>query len=277
MSAVYIVTRARHDNLRKVVPRWLVATPGTIPIVLVTDKSEAAGLQQLSREEHWFQRGDVRVKRLRYDRRGVGYARHEAVSHAYGQGHRTIIMADDDIMPRAGESVNRLLRSARWGTTLGVGATHSQHDLLTGGYTKDHTNVILCPSGYGFQLFALNVENAIAAGNYDVALDCFGEDAELMRNGISLGIPWKLHCGVKCQKIGKRGDYGGIQSLYNGYNDNRVKAERRCQELIHERWPDFTSTPPKPSRMAWQRFYDHYIPEWRRYSAMHGGGIFGQG
>jgi hypothetical protein len=213
------------------------------------------------------------VQRLRKNNMGVGYARRNVVNYAYSSGHQTIIMADDDIMPRSGTALHRLFVQGHRPDTLGIGATHSQHDLLTGGFTKDSDLPILCPSGYGFQLFALNVRNVMEVGNFDPVLDCFGEDAELMRTGISKGWPWKIHCGVKCQKIGKRGDPGGIESLtgYAGYD--RPTSERLCQEYIHKRWPDFTSTPPKPSRMAWQRFYTHYMPYWKNLSAIHGGSL----
>jgi glycosyltransferase involved in cell wall biosynthesis len=269
MSAVYICTKDRFGNLVKVVPRWMTFQ---YPIVLVVDRDDAIDTQSLIRREGWESR--VRVQRLRENNRGIGYARRAAVRHAESNGHQTIIMADDDIMPRAGTDLYRLFNQAHRPDTLGIGATHSQHDLLTGGFTKTSDMPILCPSGYGFQLFGLNVRNAIAVGSFDVQLDVFGEDAELMRHGIVAGFPWKLHCGVKCQKIGKRGDPGGIESLTRGdrYSDRR-ESEIWCQEHIHRRWPEYTSEPPKPSRMAWQKFYNHYMPDWRKLSAIHGGSL----
>jgi hypothetical protein len=268
VSAVYIFSKARPANLRRVVPRWVATVPNNIDINIVTDRSEVPDVRTLMKQEGWP--SQVRTYRLRRDDEGIGYARRNVVSHAFGQGHDAIIMADDDIMPAVDSPMRRLVQVARLTDSLGVGATHGQHDLLTGGYTKNHDDVILCPSGYGFQLFALNVRNALAVGNYDDRLTCFGEDAELMRQGIAHGYPWKLHCGVKCVKIGKRGDPGGIQELMGDY---RATAEQACQNMIHTRWPDFTSTPPKPSRMAWQKFYDYYIPTWRQRSAMHGGNL----
>jgi hypothetical protein len=270
MSAVFICTKQRFGNLMKVVPRWLDTTPRHVPVILVTDKSEAADTKSLIAREQWPDR--VWVYRLREDNAGIGFARHEALRLAGRKDYVSIIMADDDIMPKHGVSVNPLLRVARRDSVLGIGATRSYHDWLSNGVTGIRKDPILCPSGWGFQLFALNVQNTLSLGNYDPRLDCFGEDAELMRRGISAGIPWLVHCGVKCETIGNRHAPGGIASL-TATPVSRSHREAQCQRIIHDMWPEFTSCPPKPSRMAWGKMYDRYIPGWRERSAIHGGSL----
>ena len=120
------------------------------------------------------------------------------------------------------------------------------------------------------QLFALNIPNTIAVGNFDERLDCFGEDAELMRQGIAAGIPWRIHCDVWCETIGARYAPGGMMS-YAPYD--RQQREIECRRIIHERWPDYTSKPEARPRMAWKRFYDDMIPGWQNLSAIHGGDL----
>ncbi len=91
-----------------------------------------------------------------------------------------------------------------------------------------------------------------------------------MRQGIAqLGIPWLVHCGVKCDPIGVRYDPGGINSLIN--DGTRGLREIACRELIHRRWPDYTSAAAAKPRMRWQKMLDDYIPDWRSRSAIHGG------
>lgn len=268
MTAVYIPTRARHDNLRKVMPRWLECTPRATPIVLVIDRSETAATKALIAAEGWERVEYVAVK----NNSGIGNVRHQAVADAAKRGFNSIIMSDDDLRPAERAPMNTLLRYAARKNVLGIGATRSYHSLLSNGWSEQHNGPMLCPSGWGLQTFGLNVANAVAVGNFDVRLTCFGEDAELMRAGLSCGFPWLVHCGVKVEPIGKRYDPGGLATL-TGDRDARTVQEQACQYLIHQRWPDFTSTPPKPSRVAWQRMYDYYIPDWRKKSIMHGGNL----
>lgn len=265
MSAVYICTKDRRDNLRKVVPRWMYTLPNT-PIIVMVDDSAVEDHDDLARREGWA--GQVKILSTGKNNAGIGYARMKVVQHAANSDMKSIIMADDDIMPARNSYPNMLLRAARQPWVLGVGAVRSYHDFLSKGVTSLDDTLMLCPSGWGFQLYGLNVKNALAAGNFDSALNCFGEDAEMMRGGIANGIPWLLHRGVRAEPLGKRGAPGGISSLLPA---ERKKQEAICQQIIHDRWPEYTSKPPKPSRMAWQKFYDHYIPDWKAQSAIHGG------
>jgi len=266
MSAVYIPTRARHDNLRKVMPRWLASMKA--PVILVIDRSETAATKALIAAEGWERVEYVAVK----NNSGIGNVRHQAVADAAKRGYKSIIMSDDDLRPAEYAPMNVLLRYARRGGVLGIGATRSYHDLLSNGWTSQHDGPMLCPSGWGLQTFGLNIENAVKVGNFDTRLTCFGEDAELMRCGLAHGFPWLVHCGVTVEPIGKRYDPGGLATL-TGDPAARTVQEQTCQYLIHQRWPGFTSRPPKPSRVAWQKMYDTYIPNWREKSLMHGGNL----
>lgn len=269
MTAVYIPTRARFGNLMKVVPRWMDALQ-KVPVILVVDKSEVSDVKGLMAREGWPS-DKVWIQPVK-DNKGIGYVRRQAVLSAERQGFKSIIMSDDDARPVVGASMNLLLRFAAKPTVLGIGANHSYLDLLSGGITARESGPILCPSGWGFRMFALNIKNTVAVGNFDPALTCWGEDAEVMRNGLKAGFPWLVHCGAKSEAIGKRYADGGL-AAYTESREARTEQERVCQQIIHDRWPDFTSAPPKPSRVAWQKMYDHYLPNWRERSAIHGGSL----
>jgi hypothetical protein len=230
-------------------------------------------------EESEYGKHDVLIKSMGWDNveaiippsynRGVGYARRYAVSRASARGLRSMIMSDDDVMPSPDSNMKLLLTEAGKRGILGIGATRSLHDRYSGGVTAERDDIILCPGGWGMQLFALNIAETIKLGSFDSRLDCFGEDHELMRNGIAAGIPWLVHCGVKCVPLGVRYDPGGLNS-YIGDGD-RAAREIACRNIIYRRWPKYTSIPEARPRMRWQKMMDDYIPGWRGKSAMHGG------
>jgi len=154
---------------------------------------------------------------------------------------------------------------------LGIGATRPIHDRFTDGAVSRNSGPILCPGGWGFVLFALNVRNAVRAGNYDAALHTIGDDAELARHGIAyLGIPWLVHCDVRWTSLGTRYAPGGINARFAD-RAAREAAERECLAIIHNRWPVYTNPPDKRLRVAWQKLLNDYIPDWREHSAIHGG------
>ncbi len=262
----YIITRNRYENLIKIIPRWL---DQDFQVMLVVDPSEYQDHIDFKYEfRNWT--GHVAVTAPKKADGGVGYQRKWAMIQAALRGSRSIIMSDDDMRPANGSDMALLLKEALGHRVLGVGATRSLHDRNSKGATSRNDGVILCPGGWGMQLFSLNVDRTHELGNFDPKLDCFGEDAELMRQGISERVPWLVHCGVKCEAIGARYAPGGINDLIPDPVQRGLR-ERYCRGLIHERWPDYTSDPDARPRMAWQRMLDDYIPGWRSMSAIHGG------
>lgn len=260
--AVYIVSRKRHDNLRKIVPRWIGQD---IPVILFVDKNEHNEHDRLVKAERW--RG-IRVVSPWLSDQGIGYVRRTAVIHAKRAGLKSMIMCDDDMRPSVGSDMKKLLAAAENENHLGVGAVRSLHSWYSKGATGRHNGLMLCPGGWGMQLYALNVENAVEIGNFDERLDCFGEDHELMRCGIEAGFPWLVHTGVKCESIGSRYRPGGIDDLTGA---DRPRREIECRRIIHDMWPDYTSDPESRPRMSWAKMMDYYMPGWRAKSAIHGG------
>jgi hypothetical protein len=155
--------------------------------------------------------------------------------------------------------------------TLGIGAVVQIYARFTGGAINNLGGPILWPGGAGFSVYGLNISKALECGSFDARLHSFGEDAELRRQGIAGGIPWRVHCDVWVDAVNQRNSPGGFMAKYDGDLAARTAAERQCRELIYARWPQYVSSPDKPPRMAWQRMLDHYVVGWRAHSALHGG------
>lgn len=268
--SVYIITRSRPDNIKKIVPRWL---DQNLPVTLVVEEEEHDHHTSLVRGMGW---DNVEVISPKSVNKGVGHARAFAVWDADRHGLKSMIMSDDDLRPTSVSYMHLLLREAERPGVLGVGATRPLHDKFSGGITSDRDDVILCPGGWGMQLFALNVQQTLDIGSFDSKLDCWGEDHELMRNGIAAGIPWLVHCGVRSEAIGVRYDPGGLNA-YTGGNEGRTDMEMKCRQIIFNRWPRYVSPPNKKPRMQWASMMDDYITGWRDQSAIHGGQWVGRG
>lgn len=265
---VYIPTRSRPANVRKIVPRWLDQNQS---VRLVVDPDEVNLHLALRAQEGWG--SDVRVW-APPGVRGIGAIRRKIVRQAARNGLTSIILSEDDAMPERSSDFNELLDWADRPDVLGIGATRPIHDRFTGGAISYNSGAILCPGGWGFVCFGLNVQNALAAGNYDAALHTIGDDAELARNGIAkLRIPWLAHCDVRWSSLGTRYSPGGIGARFGEDLTLRHMAERECLALIHERWPDYTNEPDKRLRVAWAKMLDHYLPGWKQRSAIHGGDL----
>jgi len=262
---VYIPTMSRYDNLMKIVPRWL---DQGIPVRLMVTQGEFQEHVIFGREAGWPLR-DVKV--IMQKGIGIGAARRSCVIHARRYGLESIIMTDDDMKP-VSDARPLLTEAARPGV-LGVGAVRPIHDHFTHGAISRNKGVILCPGGWGFQLFGLNVRTASQIGNFDALLHSYGEDAELCRLGISKGIPWRAHCDVRCDSIGARYAPGGINARFRT-PELRTEAEYACLFRIHQRWPRYTNPPNRPLRVAWQRMLNDFIPDWRERSALHGGSLW---
>lgn len=264
---VYIPTLSRLSNIQKIIPFWLEQD---IQVRLVVEHREYRAHTILKRKNGWD--SNVYILPLPLAGRGIGYARSYCVQHAKKTALDSIIMSDDDIYVHPSSDAYKLLDEAEKPGVLGIGGKLPIQDRFTAGATTNMTGPILCPSGWAFKLYGLNVQTALNCGNYNSRLDACGEEQELARQGISRGIPWLVHCDVKCVAIGNRYAPGGLSAKYSTI-EKRTRAERDCMAIIHQLWPEFTNAPDKPSRVAWQKMLDRYIPDWREASALHGGSL----
>jgi hypothetical protein len=264
---VYIPTLSRLDNLRKIIPYWLEQE---MQVRLVVEHREYGAHNALKRDMGWG--SAVYILPLPLDNRGIGYSRNYCVKHASRTALDSIIMSDDDIYVNTSSDAWLLLDEAAKPGVLGVGGALSIHDRFTDGAISRTHGAIMCPGGWAFKLYGLNVQVALDCGNYNRYLHSHGEDAEMARQGISRGYPWRVHCDVRCTAIGKRYDPGGLAAKYTT-KEKRIEAEHECMAIIHNTWPKYTNAPDKPSRTAWQKMLNDYIPTWREASALHGGSL----
>lgn len=265
---VYIPTMGRPANVRKIVPRWLELGQD---VRLVVNEDEANLHLAIRAQEGWGSEVTVWAPA---GARGIGQIRNKIVRHADRRRLTSIILSEDDVMPERKSDFNELLDWADRPDVLGIGATRPIHDRFTGGAISYNSGAILCPGGWGFVCFGLNVRNALAAGNYWSALHTIGDDAEMARQGIAkLRIPWLAHCDVRWSSLGTRYSPGGINARFGEDVVKRHTAERECMALIHERWPLYTNAPDKRLRVSWAKMLDDYLPGWKQRSAIHGGDL----
>lgn len=264
---VYIPTLDRVEMVQKTVPCWLEQE---MPVRLVVERREYHAYNNLKNQMKWGKH--VYVLPLPLAGRGMGYARKYIVTHARNTALDSIIIADDDHKPDINSDMWDLIDEAAKPGVLGVGGVRPLNDRNTGGFLSKHNGVILCPGGWGFTIYGLNIQTALDLGNFNPLLHTLGEDSELARQGIARGIPWRVHCNVWFKSANRRYDPGGFASKWHTLEARKL-AEQECMAIIHKRWPDYTNTPDKPLRVAWQRMLDDYIPNWRDASAIHGGDL----
>jgi hypothetical protein len=267
MDVVYIPTLSRIGMLEKTIPKWI---DQELQVRLIVERQEYREHSALKRRLKWGK--EVYILPLPSSGRGMGYARNFAVKHAQKTNLASIIMSDDDIFIHPDSNATDLLEEAEKPGVLGIGATRSLHDRFTGGAISANHGPILCPGGWGFTIYGLNVRTALDCGNYDIRLHTFGEDAELARNGITHGYPWRVHCDVTFVSMNKRFDPGGFSAKYST-PEARAAAELQCQAIIRSDWPEYVSQPGKKFRTSWAKFLDTYMPNWKECSAIHGGSL----
>lgn len=266
-TSVYIPTLGRMDMLRKTVPAWMKQG---IPIRLVVPKVQYADHVALRDNQKW---NGVSVVALPSGTYGLGETRQFILHHADTFNFPAVIISDDDHRPRAGTSMWDLLAAALDPTALGVGASRPLTDRFNGGALIRNRGIIMCPGGWGFTVFGLNVRNAVRIGGFDPEIRFFGEDAELARNGIAHGLFWRASCDVWIEQLNVRNAPGGISAVFGGDPSKRAAAELEDRTYIHGLWPEYVSRPDQKPRMAWGRMLDDYVPGWRARSALHGGSL----
>lgn len=212
---------------------------------------------------------------------GIGFSRNHCMSLAASFGLRAMILADDDIKPgRLVEKANmkNFVECAGHSKVLGITARYGYHDLCLGDKIRDRDDLILLPSGT-FRLVALNVDNVLSLGNYDKSLE-YAEDCDLFLRGLEAGYPWMIHLGTHSNSIGGRYEPGGLLAYAGGDPDalNCKKKDWHC-ELYHK-YPEFVNDPAKADfskqnsiRISWRKAYNELMPDWQKWSALHGGYI----
>jgi len=224
--------------------------------------------------KEWYHCQADRVLYLPRNDRGIAFARQQVLLHAKDHNFKSIIMADDDQMLTIQEegSIKRLFKLAERRDVVGIGTYRSLMGLYLGGTEMNEAGqngmegLFLHRGSIGYQIFAVNVKNALRSGGFDPRLGAI-EDAELCRNGMNvLGLPWYIYTGVKrTNLLSKDGDdaEGGINALPIA----RYVMYWQSHHIIYKRWPEYISEPlptatvdaKKRYRMAWKKMWNDYI------------------
>jgi hypothetical protein len=258
---VYIPTLSRAGNMMKVVPAWL---QHDIPVRLVVERDQYDDYARLRDEQSWDR---VKILKLPKLRQGIGNTRRLIVEHAAGQGLKSIIMSDDDMHPKPGTNMRMLLDSAQDHRVLGIGAVRGIHDRFTGGAITRNSGIIICTGGWGNQLFALNVTNVLALGNFKPCFRTFLDDNDMNMCGIAAGYPWLVHCDVWSVGFGTDKAPGGNSAV----TPDRAVSDEESRAILASFWPKYVSRFSQRHRVSWRRMLDDHIPGWRDRSALDNG------
>lgn len=250
-SALYIPTNRPHMILGAVIQAQLATVVFDYPIHVVF---EPQYYRDIARE---LRGTGVRPLVLPRNDMGIGYSRHHAVSHASRKGYDTIIMLDDDEKIKG--RIPDWLRIASRQDVVGVGSYRSIYGLLykdtlmaqAAKVKQDMT--FLHRGSAGYQSFALNVANAMEAGNFNMSLRSY-EDHELCRQGMArLGLPWYIYTGV-------RGDDRVPRSQQSGHlGEPGSPARAQGHQVVSQLWPEFISAPPKRHMCRWSKLIHMYL------------------
>lgn len=262
---VYISSRGRVANARKVVPIW--HNQGfEFDIFIAVEPDEfylyANGLSECGINY-------AEILPLPRPNQGLAYSRKFCVTHAASFGWESIIATDDDIKPVHG--VENTVMDAAHPKALGITIRYSYHDLALGDKIRSLGGIILQPNGM-FRMVALNVNNVMRLGNYDPNADnC--EDADLMLRGLEAGFPWMVDLDSKAASIGKRHEPGGSLDYINTIGRS-IYDHTHKKPILVKKFPEIaTSNSEGKTRVAWLKAHDKYLPDWRKWSALHGGDL----
>jgi hypothetical protein len=263
---VFIPSRGRWEGARKIADAW---HKQKFNVTFVVEPNEALKYASVVQ--------DCRVDVLQVKNAGIGNSRNHCVNLAASYGYESFILADDDIKPLKNANMDILQEDAEDPKVLGITARYGYHDLALGPEIKKRRDLILLPTGT-FRLVALNTMNVLNLGNYDHTLE-YAEDCDLFLRGLEAGFPWMVHLGTWSTSVGTRYQPGGMID-YVGDMIELQDKKRYWHETLYQQYPDWVNDPTRADftkqnsiRIAWQRAYNHFLPDWREWSALHGGDI----
>lgn len=191
------------------------------------------------------------------DDMGIGYSRNQAVTNAERKGYETIIMMDDD--KKFSGNIPEWLGIARRKDIVVVGSFQTIYglwypDTLMVQAAKARQSLTFLHGGSaGNQVFALNVANTMALGNFNASLRAF-EDQELCRQAMKqFGLPWYIHTGIlAADRVPRSQQY---KMIGNTDSPSRIAGH----EAVAQLWPEFISQPPKRHVCRWKKLAQTYL------------------
>jgi hypothetical protein len=274
---VYIPSRSRWDNVKKLVTAWDEEMFDVL-FMVEPDEQDKYDTELVKCGATGF----ARTIALPDRNLGVGFSRAQCIRHAANDDFDAIICSDDDIKPKSG--MDRLVWLAEDPLVLGATAYYSYLDLMLGIKGTNREDVIIAPNCI-VRLFSLNVQNSLEIGNFDEELKC-GDDADFVIRGIMAGYPWFIHLGAKSISFAPRFAEGGVKALEQAISKGEVDgakgdATRDAVEKIAAKFDGYASA-RTPTKLAykWRDIHDDFVPDWKHWSPLHGGKIqnyFGDG
>jgi hypothetical protein len=270
---VYIPSRGRWDGSNKLARTWL-KEGFDVNWILEAAEHEPylESMIGISLDDgNAFRAGHIHIHPLPKPNMGVGFARNHALNVAASYGCKSIILADDDIKPGKQANMFLLTEEALHPKVLGITARYSYHDLCLGPDIRGRNDLVLLSTGT-FRLVGLNVNNVLDIGNYDHTLIGL-EDNDLFLRGLEAGYPWLIHLGTYANSIGTRYQPGGMSDFMEDHGISKEDVPPWYKDLA-DQYPDFVSgADTKRIRFKWKQAYDHYLPGWRKWSALDGGDL----
>jgi len=262
MPAVFIPTRNRAELVERVLPKWLEQPVDEL--FIVCEKWEKGKYRRVAGSQ-------AEVLVLPKTNQGINYARNWIVNKAHGMGYDRIIMSDDDLFPRPGYDVRKLLELDDL-PALGMGIMLPFYGLMFGNENLKIDAPLMSLGGLGKRLFSLDTERALSVGNFDVRLYSGWGDDELVRQGIfEKSYTWYIHGGVHGTSIAGRHTPGGLNDLNHESNIERTEAEYKCHKIIYKKWPSYVSKPKLGGRLIcqWKKMFNDFVPDWEQRITWH--------
>jgi hypothetical protein len=242
-----IPTRDRITTLAKTLPSWVEEG---LPIVLLTEPDQVGKHKQFLAEHGWENKVFVAGHPKR--NAGVGYARMRAVEICASFGVTSFIMADDDTKIASGYCATPLLKFVEEGKAIICAGWMSNYGLWVpdGNKIKNEPNLVIPCGGARDRVFAVNVQLAMKAGNFDPKLKTL-DTQEMNRLGMKIKHLWWVHTGCHITMINKPHDPGGIQAVYEN-EELRAKQNQRDHEYVYKKWgARYISHPTKRMATRW--------------------------
>jgi hypothetical protein len=252
-AAIYIPSN-RPDMMSgavEAVQKAQAACSLTLPVYVTVEPKQ---VKEATRNLHG---SGARISHLSRDRMGIGYARNRIVQHAARTGYEVILLIDDDEKIRG--NLPRMLQLARRSDVLGIGSYRSIYGLLykdtimAQAAKANESMLFLHKGSAGYQSFALNVSNALIAGNFNPKLQAY-EDHELCRRGmVELHLPWYIYTGV-------RGDDRVPRAQQSGHlSEPGNPARAEAHAIVARLWPNYISAPPKRHMCQWKKLVQQFV------------------
>ena len=242
---IYIVSRKRPHLLAKSIGP--AQAPG-LGVTVMVEPGERREYRQVLRDHP-----DVELITHKRDNIGIERARRNALKRAMKNGHKHIIMCDDDIALSGNEHNLISFMRERKGAA-GIAAYLSGYEHFTG--IKAWTGVHQHSGSLGKRIWAINAEVATELGCFRLGMPT-SEDSEMILRMYRGGYyPWYIHSDVVAKSLANRHAPGGMSSLPGAQQTRELDAYNRLCDEYGEQY--FSYTTKGQLRIQWAKFIQQH-------------------